>query len=523
MAFNPAPSILEGAIHNGEVKDLEQTILSMRDIVKEFPGVVAVNHVTLELKKGEVLALVGENGAGKSTLIKVLSGANVPEGGEVWIDGQQITQFNPKTSLEHGVRVMYQELNNFETISVAENIFAGHIPVKGPFHLTDKAAMYKQSSELMARVGLNVYPGTTLGRLSVAERQLVEIAKALSSNTKVLVMDEPTAALNDTEVENLFRIIETVKNSGTSVIYISHRLDEIFRIADRVQVMRDGRSVFVSDIKDTNKPEIVANMVGNELGDIIKRDYADGTDEILKVENLKSKYYRNASFHLCRGEVVALYGLMGAGQSEMMETLFGVHEYTEGSVTIKGEKVSKLTPAKAMKYGIGYVPSERKQDGLYLNHSISENIVISCLRKILTNGLISFKKEDTLSANWIKELNIRTVSAKKKVGALSGGNQQKVVMAKWLSTDPDILLLNEPTRGVDVGAKAEIYHIIEEDMLNKGKGVVVVSSDLPEILSISDRVYVFCEGEIVKEFKHEEITSRALLECALGGLEHAAD
>ena len=509
---------------NGEVKKLESTILSMRDIVKEFPGVVAVNHVTLELKKGEVLALVGENGAGKSTLIKVLSGANVPENGEVWIDGKQMPQFNPRTSLEYGVRVMYQELNNFETISVAENIFAGHIPVKPPFNLTDKAEMYRQCRELTACVGLDVYPGMPLNRLSIAERQLVEIAKALSSNTKVLVMDEPTAALNDKEVENLFQIIENVKNSGTSVIYISHRLDEIFRIADRVQVMRDGRSVFVSEIKDTNKAEIVANMVGNELSEVVKTEYAQGTDEILKVENLKSKYYRNASFHLCRGEVVGLYGLMGAGQSEMMETLFGVHEHTEGQITVKGETVKKLTPAKAMSCGIGYVPSERKKDGLYLTHSISTNIVISCMRKVLTKmGLVSYKKIDTLSDGWIKELNVRTVSARKKVGALSGGNQQKVVMAKWLATDPDILLLNEPTRGVDVGAKAEIYHIIEQDMLKRGKGVVVVSSDLPEVLSICDRVYVFCEGEIVKEFVHAEITSRALLECALGGVEHAAE
>lgn len=498
-------------------------MLSMRDIVKEFPGVVAVNHVTLELNKGEVLALVGENGAGKSTLIKVLSGANVPEQGEVWIDGQQITQFNPRNCLDHGIRVLYQEMNNFVSISVAENIFVGHIPTKGTLKLTDKATMYKQSAELMERVGLNVHPSTTLARLSVAEQQLVEIAKALSSNTKVLVMDEPTAALNEKEVENLFRIIKKVRESGTSVIYVSHRLDEIFQIADRVQVMRDGRSVFISDIAKTTKKKIVSNMVGSELGEMVKTNYAEQGETILQADNLSSKYFKDVSFNLHRGEVVALYGLMGAGQNEAVETIYGIHQPTAGSISIKGKQIAKLSPRKAMAERIGYVPSARKTDGLFLMQSISENIVITCLKKILNKQLISYKKETELSNGWIRELNIRTVSTKKKVGALSGGNQQKVVMAKWLSTDPDILLLNEPTRGVDVGAKAEIYKIIEENMLKQGKGVLIVSSDLPEVLGISDRVYVFCEGKIVKEFVHEEISSRALLESALGGVENAAN
>ncbi len=496
---------------------MAEKVLVMKNIVKEFPGVIAVNDVDLELRRGEVLALCGENGAGKSTLIKVLSGAHVPDSGEVWLDGEQITQFTPRNCIEKGIRVIYQEFNNFETISIAENIFAGNIPVKGKAHLVDNKTMIEESIKSLKRCGVDLDPNTKVSMLSVAQRQIVEIAKAITGNAKVLVMDEPTAALNEVEVKNLFEIIHRIQEEGTPIIYISHRLDEIFGIANRVQVMRDGKSVFVSDIDKTTRKEIVANMVGSELKEVVNTRSKDATDVIMQVKGLSSDKYRDVTFNVCRSEVVTLYGLMGAGQSEVMETIFGIRDYENGEIEVNGKKLKDIKPAKAKKNGIGYVPSDRKRDALTLKQSISENIVITNIDAILNHNLVSSKKERTFSNGWIKKLNIRTTSPDNKVSTLSGGNQQKVVMAKWLAAEPDVLMLNEPTRGVDVGAKAEIYGIIDK-LLTEGKGVLMVSSDLPEVLGISDRVYVFCEGRIVGEYKHKEITPQTLLESALGGI-----
>jgi ABC-type sugar transport system ATPase subunit len=495
----------------------QQHILLMKNINKRFPGVFAVNDVTLELLPNEVLALVGENGAGKSTLIKVLSGALEPDAGEVWIAGEKIEDFQPHACMEKGVRVIYQEFNNFGTLNVAENIFAGEIPVKGPLRLVSQKELMAKSREALKRVSLDLDPATSLRDLSVAQMQLVEIAKALSGNFKVIVMDEPTSALNDAEVEKLFSIIREIKKTGASIIYISHRLDEIFQIADRVHVMRDGKSVFVSPITSTNKNEIVSNMVGKSFDNIeVHHRHAPG-EAVLTVKNLSAETYHDVNFEVHKGELLTLYGLMSAGQSEVLETLFGIKEPKSGEIVTKNKTFTKLTPNKAKKNGIAYVPSDRKLEALNLIHSISDNIVITCLDKILSFRLLSPRKEKNLVNSWISSLGVRTESIKKKVGTLSGGNQQKVVMAKWLVTDPHVLLLNEPTRGVDVGARAEIYTIIDH-MLDKGLGVVMVSSDLDEVLRISDKVVVFYEGSVQVIFNKEEISARALLESALGGL-----
>jgi ABC-type sugar transport system ATPase subunit len=494
----------------------QQHILLMKNIVKSFLGIVAVNDITLELFPGEVLALVGENGAGKSTLMKVLSGALVPDSGEVLVEGVKFHEFNPKACMEKGIRVIYQEFNNFNTLNVAENIFAGEIPISGAFHLVDQKKLIAKSREVLKRVGLDINPVTMLRDLTVAKMQLVEIAKALSGNFKVMVMDEPTSALNDAEIEKLFQVIQDIKNTGVPIIYISHRLDEIFKIADRVQVLRDGKSVFISDINATSKKEIVANMVGKGFEDIQTHSLNVKGDEILlKINNLNARTYHNVSFDVHKGELVTLYGLMGAGQAEVLETLFGIRRPGSGEIITNNRTFTKLTPDRAKKNGIAYVPSDRKLEALSLIHSISDNIVITCLNKITSFRMLSGDKEKKLVNQWINDLGIKTVSSKKNVSTLSGGNQQKIVMAKWLATDPDILLLNEPTRGVDVGAKAEIYAIIDR-MLSQGLGVIMVSSDLAEVLRISDKVIVFYEGDVQAVYNKTEITAQALLESALG-------
>jgi ABC-type sugar transport system ATPase subunit len=494
-----------------------QPMLEMRNIVKHFPGVLAVNDVSLELNSGEVLALVGENGAGKSTLIKVLSGASPCDSGELILNGERLHIRTPLAAIQQGITVIYQELNTCETLSIAENTLVGNLPTKGRGILkrVDKKTAIRQSGELLKKLNLNFDPRTPVAKLSIAEKQIVEIAKALSRNTKVLVMDEPTAALNEKEVDLLFDIIRQVKSMGTGIIFISHRLDEIFQVADRVQIMRDGKSVFVGKTDEITKPEIIHHMIGREVDESrFKDDYK--TDKVVfEVEGLTTRAVKDISFKVYAGEVLGLFGLMGSGRTNIVKAIFGAERMTSGVIHVAGKETKIKSPSDAKDAGISYIPNDRKLEGLMLNLGIRQNVSITVLEKILGKFGLNKKKEAELVQDWVKQINIKTTNLGKAVESLSGGNQQKVVMAKWLAAEPKVMILNEPTRGVDVGAKREIYNIIVE-LCKKGMGVIMISSDLPEMLSMADRVVVIHEGANVGEISGGEITQHNLMTKAVG-------
>lgn len=489
-------------------------ILRMEHISKDFPGVKALDDVSLHLEKGEVLALVGENGAGKSTLMKILSGAYIADTGDVYIENQKMTYSKPAEAMEQGVRIIYQELNNMPFMSVAENIFLGNWPKKN-MHI-DYAQLKKKSKELLKRVSLNVDPFCELSRLSVAQKQLVEIAKALSGNCKVLIMDEPTSSLNETETQNLFKIIRSLAREGKSIIYISHRMDEIFSIADRVQVMRDGRNVGDIPIADATRGRIVQMMVGREVKEMYPKMHVNKGAVALEIKNLTNRVIKDVSFNVHKGEILGLFGLMGAGRTNILEAIFGARNIDAGEILINGEVVKIVSPAEAMQHHVAYLPAERKLEGLLLDHSVAENVVLASIDKRLGTLKLKLKNEGRIAERWIKELGIKTSSAATEVQNLSGGNQQKVVLAKALETEPEILLLNEPTRGIDVGAKIEIYNLIQR-LCQQGKAVVMISSELPEVMGIADRIVVVCEGRVTGILNREQFNSETLMNLAIGG------
>ncbi len=492
-------------------------MLEMKGITKQFPGVLAVDHVDLEVSAGSVLALVGENGAGKSTLMKILSGAYVADEGTISIGGQKLNITTPMDAIEQGVTVIYQELNTCETLSIAENIYVGNLPTKGkgPFKVVDKKEAVRRSHDLLAQLNLDYDPNTPVAKLSIAEKQIIEIAKALSRNTKVLVMDEPTAALNDKEVRMLFEITRRIRDMGTAIIFISHRLDEIFEICDHVMIMRDGKRVYYGKTDEIDKAGIIRHMVGRDVRqDRLKLD-GGGEGVVLEVEGLCTDYIKDVSFNAHEGEIVGLFGLMGSGRTEIVKAIFGADPKRAGVIKIDGKEVMIRSPQEAKEAGIAYIPNDRKLEGLMLNQSIQQNICNTVLTDVTTPLGVSRKKEETLSAHWIKSLNIKTTDAYKDVNSLSGGNQQKVIMSKWLATKPRLMILNEPTRGVDVGAKQEIYNIILA-LCKEGMSVVMISSDMPEMLALADRVVVIHEGRKVAEVVGDEITQSNLMTKAIG-------
>jgi len=492
-------------------------LLQMKGITKQFPGVLAVDHVDLELERGKVLALVGENGAGKSTLMKILSGAYTADEGEILIDGTHVVINAPIEAIHQGITVIYQELNTCETLSIAENIYVGNLPTKGKgiFKQMDKKEAVRKSREILEQLNLDYDPTTLVSKLSIAEKQIVEIAKALSRNTKVLVMDEPTAALNDKEVQMLFEITRRVQKMGTGVIFISHRLDEIFEICDQVMIMRDGQRVYFGDTTQIDKPGIIRHMVGKDVTEKRLKTDMGHEDVVLEVENLCTDYIQNVSFQTRKGEIVGLFGLMGSGRTEIAKTIFGAYPKKSGTIKLGGKPVQIHSPKDAKKAGIAYIPNDRKLEGLMLNQSIQQNICNTVLPAVTTPAGVSRKKEEALSKYWISQLDVKTPDAYKEVNSLSGGNQQKVVMSKWLATEPKLMILNEPTRGVDVGAKSEIYSIIL-DLCKKGMSVLMISSDLPEILTMSDRIVVIHEGKKVADMTGGEITQSNLMTKAIG-------
>ncbi len=484
---------------------MSNCILEMKGICKSFPGVKAVDNVDLCLDRGEVLALVGENGAGKSTLMKILSGAYKQDGGTITIDNQlmDLAHYNPIKSIQAGVSVIYQELNYLGTVSVAENIFLGRLPYKRR-GFVDYKKLYEDSMRIQMQLGLgDIDPFEEVGGLLTAQKQLIEVARAYARDAKIIVMDEPTASLSDKEIEHLYKIIRIFKARGGSVIFISHKLDEIFAVCDSVLVMRDGRSVLRKPIDQLDKHSIISAMVGRELENMYPVSDRSFGKEVLRVEGLSTDYLKDISLSVRAGEIVGLYGLMGAGCENITGCIYGIEHKKSGSIQVCGKPMDSEKPSSSIAAGIAYVPGERKTGGLMLNMNVKSNVTIASLRDIARRGMLNLRREEELSERWVNKLGVKTPDVATEVDSLSGGNQQKVVFAKCLNVNPHVLLLNEPTRGVDVGAKAEIYKLMEEFCEN-GLGILMASSEMPETMAICDRIIVVHHGRITAEFnKHE--------------------
>ena len=491
-------------------------MIQMNGISKSFSGNQVLNDVSFELANGEIHALMGENGAGKSTLMKILSGIHHKDSGHIRVDGEEHTFKTIKDSERCGIHVIHQELNILPDLSVAENLFLGKELTYG-FGIMKRAEMRRQAHDLLCKLGLDIDPKTRAGDLSVGKQQLVEIAKAIASDAKYIVMDEPTAALTDREIQTLFETVRELKIKGISFVYISHRMEEIFAICDRITILRDGQYAGVRDIPKTSFDEIVAMMVGRELGERFpERQHCIG-DTKLSVDNLCANHvFENVSFELRKGEVLVLAGLMGAGRTEVAQTLFGARKANSGSITIDGQAVKIHNPIQAMQHKIGFVTEDRKTEGLLLDFSIQDNIMLTNFDKTCRMGITQPTSENQFVQKFIDQLAIRTTNAHLPVKSLSGGNQQKVVLAKWLGTEPDILILDEPTRGVDIGAKKEIYTIINQ-LAEAGVAILMISSELPEVIGMADRVLVMHEGRITGEVNKSNMTQENIMHYATGG------
>ena len=494
---------------------MNEIILEMKNIDKRFSGVHALKSVNLELRKGEVHALMGENGAGKSTLMKVLCGIYKRDGGDVVLFGKEVNFHNIKDSQEAGIGIIHQELNMMNHLTVAQNIYIGREPMKNGIYIDDKQ-MEKDAKELFDRIGVNIDPSAVLGTLTVGKQQMVEIAKAISRNSKILILDEPTAALTQVEVEELFKIMNDLREKGIGMIYISHRMDEINRISDRITVMRDGEYVGTLITKDTTKDEIVKMMVGRVIyGDKKEESTVPGdAPVVLEVKNLnRGKEIKNVSFTLRRGEILGFSGLMGAGRTEVARAIYGADKPDSGEIFINGKKVRNKTPEEAVKNGICYLSEDRKRYGLLLDKSVAENSVLSNLDDYIKCGWINDAKIEKAATKENAKLKTKTPSMQQILRNLSGGNQQKVIIARWLLKNSDIFIFDEPTRGIDIGAKSEMYTLMEE-LASQGKSVIMISSELAEIQRLSDRVIVMCEGRITGELDIKDATQEKIMAYA---------
>ena len=496
-------------------------LLKMKGIGKSFGTVRALDDVDLTLRAGEVLALMGENGAGKSTLMNILSGSLTHFEGEIFIDGQKQIIGSPVHARDLGIAKIHQELQMVKEMTIAENMFMGR-EMAGRFGFVDKRAQEAQARKYLEMLDLSINPKRPLKSLRVGEQQMVEIAKAVSLNARILIMDEPTSAISKAESENLFAVIRRLASEGVGVIYITHRMEEVFQIADRLMVLRDGKFIGCVDAKNSSRGEIISMMVGREITDMYPRKHAQIGEEVLRVTHLRLKSapgsFRRAlsdvSLTLHKGEVLGIAGLLGAGRTELLECLFGVHPRdASGEIVIEGKPVEIDCPETAIKLGIAFATEDRKGKGLVLLRSIGENMSLPMLRTFTSGLFMDTRREKVEWNKQIKDMSIKAPSAKTLASALSGGNQQKVVLGRWLMTHPKILLLDEPTRGIDVGAKAEIYNLINA-LAEKGIGIIVVSSELPEIIGISDRIVTLCEGRLTGEFTKAEATQEKLLYAA---------
>lgn len=492
-------------------------VLEMKNITKTFPGVKALNNVNFSVKKGEVHALLGENGAGKSTLMKILSGTYLPDNGEIFIEGEKVVFSHPLDAIRHGIAVIYQELNLVPTMNAIDNVLLGHEIKKNGF-IKEKENK-TEAQKWLDLVGKDIIKSYTIpvSELSVAQQQMIEIAKALSLNAKILVMDEPSATLTDKELEKLFSIIKELKSSGVTIIYISHRLEEIFNICDRATVLRDGNFINTVEVKDVDKSMIISMMIGRDLKNTFPPKTNVVKDKILlSVKNLSvGKRIKDVSFDLYAGEILGVFGLVGSGRTELMRAVIGADRFDNGTIILEGQQVCFKHPKESIQKGIGFATEDRKAQGLFLNLDVKSNISMACLEKFRKNLIIDSNKETKNALEYVSELNIKTPSIYKNVGELSGGNQQKVVLAKWLSTDSKILILDEPTHGIDVGAKYEIYMLMNK-LAEKGFGVIMISSELPEILGMSDRIIVMHEGKVTGLLKREEANESRVMHYATG-------
>lgn len=496
-----------------EGHSVDSEFFEIKEVSKSFPGVKALDHVSMKVRQGEVRALVGENGAGKSTLMKILNGNCKMDSGKILIDAQLVHITNPQKAAEHGISIIFQELNLVDGLSIAENIFAGRLSKSGK--LVDWKQLRADAKELLDRIGFKVDPKTEVGKLSIAGKQMVEIAKALSFNARIILMDEPSATLTKSELDTIFNIIRDLKSKGITVIYISHRLEEIFAICDSVSVMRDGHLIDTKPIGEVTRKQIVEMMVGREVSHTFPKRTPQIGEEVLRVENLCRKGGKSpVSFNLRQGEVLGIAGLVGAGRTEAMRALFGVDYVSSGNIYIRGQKVDIRSPKSAKKHGIAFLTEDRKAEGLTVDFTVKSNIVMANLKKVLAGGFLSGKRENAIADKYIKLINIKTPSRLQKVLNLSGGNQQKVVVAKWLNADSDIIIMDEPTRGIDVGAKLEIYELVNQ-LVSEGKAVILISSELPEVLGMSDRVLVMKNDAIIAELEGDQINAVNVMQYAL--------
>ena len=498
-------------------------MLIAKNITKKFSGVTALNNVCLELHPGKVNAIIGENGAGKSTLMKVLSGVHTQYEGDIIYNDKKVQFTSTKEAEDAGIVIIHQELNLVPHLSIAENIFLGR-EITNAFGILDKKKMREQTKRLLKRVNLNLSPDTHIYKLKVGQQQLVEIAKALHTNAEVIIMDEPTSAITDKEVENLFSIIDELTAAKKTIAYISHKLNELFQKADRYTVLRDGATVGEGNMNDISHDELVEKMAGRKIKIEINTTDATTHEPLLQLKNIclqnpgnnTDNLVHNAAFTLHKGEIIGLYGLMGAGRTELMETIFGLHpKLSSGYIEVESKHKKIRSPTDAISAGITLIPEDRKFHGLCLGLSVKTNISITILDQLEQWGIVLNQgKEDALTKNFIKQLSIKTASQETLARNLSGGNQQKIVLAKWLAKKPKVLLLDEPTRGIDVGAKSEIYKLVKE-LAAKGMGVIVVSSEIPEILALANRVLVMCEGEITADMPVAIATESNMLKYAI--------
>lgn len=488
-------------------------VLEMKDIEKSFPGVKVLKRVQLQIKPGEVHALMGENGAGKSTLMKILMGIYKADGGTMLMNGEPLVNRTPKDAMNHGIAMIHQELMPVLDMQVFENIFIGR-ELRTRLGLVDKATMIRESRELLKKLDIPISATAYMRSLSVAQCQLIEIVKAISVGAKVIVMDEPTSAITDKEIDVLFAQIENLRSQGVAIIYISHKMDEIFRICDRITVLRDGEFIGCDEAKNLNRDSLIHMMVGRDITDVFPKTEAEIGDVIFEVKNLSmGKQVKNVSFKLRRGEILGIAGLVGAGRSELVETIFGIRHKSAGQIFKDGNELHIKHPQQAIDSGIALITEDRKFTGLNLMGSVQENISMASMKKLSHAGLIDKAAEQKYADQYISQLTIKTPSRMTLTSNLSGGNQQKVVISKWLLTEPDIIILDEPTRGIDVGAKRDIYLLIGE-FVKQGKAVIVISSEIPEVMGLADRVMVMAAGRVTGELPRSELTQERILAYA---------
>jgi ribose transport system ATP-binding protein len=490
---------------------MQDPILIVKGITKTYPGVVALDNVSISFESGEIHALLGENGAGKSTLIKVISGAIEPDSGQIVLENRTYKKLTPSMARESGVAVIYQEFSLVEPLSVAQNIFLGQ---KGSA-LVNYKELEKQAARMFAEMNVKIEPSAKVMKLSPAQKQLVEIAKAISRNARLLIMDEPSAPLSASEVETMFTTIDQLKNKGVTIIYISHRIEELFRISDRVTVLRDGRYIDTLETQKTNRRELINLMVGREMKEYYPRRTGKLGEVVLEIKNMSGLGDADISFSVRKGEILGIAGLVGSGRTELASIIYGIKPKENGETWIDGKKREIHSPSQALEHGIGLIPEDRKQHGCILNASVNFNISLSTFNKNAKFLMIDAKNLKKTAAYYVNKFDIKTPSMEQRVRNLSGGNQQKVILAKTLAANTSILIFDEPTRGIDVGSKQEIYNLMI-DLVNQGKTILMISSEMEELLGMADRLIVLCEGRLMGEIPREQFDQRAVIELASG-------